>query len=139
VYENINYWDDRGDYENASVDFSSNYYSIDVLHEKYHPNGRFDLCADFMNDVINNEKFYKGLNFNSMFLKTIWFYSEGHKYYAIVEFNESYRSTENLTSNRRYIYCGISLEEVDYFLSNSVESYGDKFHRIIKPNKCRCD
>jgi hypothetical protein len=92
-----------------------------------------------MNEIIDEGKYYTGLDFTSVFIKSVWFYSKGYQYYAIVEFNESYRAQENLTKNRRYIYCGLTLSEVDEFLILSNESYGDKFHRIIKPNKCRCD
>ena len=139
VYENINYWDERGDYENATTDFITNYLLINPIYEKYHPNASYDLCADLMDDVLRECNYYTGLTFTSMFLNTVWFYYQGSKYYAIVEFNESYRSPNNLTKNRRYVYCGLTLQEVDEFLKKSLETYGDKFHRLINPNECSCD
>jgi hypothetical protein len=139
AYENINSWDKRGDYENASSDLLTHFIRVNPIYDKYHPNEKYGLCADLMNDVLQESEYYKGLNFTSLFIKTIWFYYQSSQYYAIVEFNENYRSQEYLTKNRRYIYCGLSQQEVDEFLRNSIETYGDKFHRIIKPNKCSCD
>ena len=139
VLSTIESWDNRGDYENAGEAFSSLYLKLYPLCQKYHPNIDYVICSDLIDYLNTDAVFFKGFTFESSCLSEVYFYEFQSAYFAEVYFKNDYASLDNLTKERGYVYCGLSLSEVEEFVADGAESYGEKFHRIIKQHRCVCD